>query len=103
EKLNVAKRQDCQTCNGKYKFLSSPPAIQQLCSDAYHINIRTTNLKKLKIKIMRNPDFIVTGSDDYLGITYRKKGITLFKNRMIIKNVSSAAEAKTIASKIIGM
>lgn len=103
EKLKTNKRASCEPCNGVYKNLARQPGIQQLCSNAYHINIRTLDMEKLRIKINKNPDFIVSGGKEFLGLTYRNRNITLFKNRMIVKNVSSEAEAKSIASKIVGM
>lgn len=103
EKLKINKRASCEPCNGVYKNLARQPGIQKLCSDAYHLNIKPVDLEQLRTKIKRNRDIIVTGNNEVLGINYRNKHVTLFKNRMIVKNVKSVAEAKAIASKIIGM
>ena len=108
--IKIKKRKGCETCNGIYEYLDNNKKtyVSMVCDNSYHIATHKKieiNIHELGMKLKRNSDIKeIKENDVFLGLNYGKNEIILFKDgRMIIKNASSESEAKSIASKIIGM
>jgi adenylyltransferase/sulfurtransferase len=107
--MKYKKRKGCRACQGIYEFLNNEKSsyVSMVCDNSYHIASKkklSINSDELGTKLGKNPSFrdIVT-NDVFLGVTYGNNKIILFNDgRMIIRNVSSEKEAKSIAAKIIG-
>src|SRR3989344_532776 len=108
--IKIKKRKNCPACHGIYEYLDNKKKthVSMVCDNSYHVATQKKikiNIPELGSKLKRNSDIKeINENDIFLGLTYGKNKITLFKDgRMIIRNVSSESEAKSIASKIIGM
>ena len=107
--IKIKRGKDCKACNGIYEYLDNKKEsyVSMVCDNSYHISLQKKvkiNIHELGSKLKNNSDITeIKESDTFLGLTYRKNKITLFNDgRMIIRNISSENEAKSLASKIIG-
>lgn len=106
ETLGIGFRKDCPACKGQYEFLDSPRRdVTPLCGGVFqYLFSNELNLSFIENRLKDNKDFeLLDSSKGHLLLKYNGKSITLFRNRMLVRDVFSEREVKTIGAKIIGI